>query len=143
MPTLLDLLGFVNPEADALPGESFAPVLRGGSLNREDSAVVIGDEYGPNRMLRTPDWKYVRRFPDGPNELYHLAVDPGEKQNRVDQPEYRAVQAAMREHLDAWFDRYVIPDLDGARLTACQGKGQTGLVHGCASGEGLFNPVNR
>jgi arylsulfatase A-like enzyme len=29
MPTLLDYLGMANPEADSLPGVSFAPVLRG------------------------------------------------------------------------------------------------------------------
>ncbi len=32
-------------------------------------------------MVRTRDWKYVHRYPDGPHELYDLARDPGERAN--------------------------------------------------------------
>ena len=39
------------------------------------------DEYGPNRMIRGRRFKYVARYPYGPNELYDLETDPGETKN--------------------------------------------------------------
>ena len=42
----------------------------------DDTPVFVLDEYGPTRMIRTHRWKYVHRYPDGPNELYDLANDP-------------------------------------------------------------------
>ncbi len=42
-------------------------------------SIVVFDEYGPVRMIRTREWKYVHRYPYGPHELYHLAGDPGER----------------------------------------------------------------
>ena len=140
MPTLLDYLGLETSGADPRPGQSFAGLLRGESLDREEEFVVIGDEYGPNRMLRTRDWKYVHRFPGGPNELYHLAADPGERHNLVDSDEHRSVQEQMREQLASWFARYSDPDLDGSRLSACKGRGQRDLIGGSPDGEGVFTP---
>ena len=83
-PTLLDYLGFENPDADALPGQSFAPLLRGEATPERDQVVVF-DEYGPVRMIRTHAWKYIHRYPHGPHVLYdlgndlrrNLASDPG------------------------------------------------------------------
>jgi choline-sulfatase len=140
MPTLLDYLGFTNPQADQLPGRSFAPVLRGEALNWTDEGIVICDEYGPNRMFRTSDWKYVHRFPSGPNELYHLAEDPEERINLVGDPAYAQRQVAMRARLDGWFETYACPELDGARLVGCKGWGQRDLVRNGPKGEVVFQP---
>ena len=46
--------------------------------------VVVYDEYGPVRMVRTKEWKYVHRYPYGPHELYDLVNDPDEKHNLID-----------------------------------------------------------
>ena len=62
MPTMLDYLGIANPEADRLPGRSFASLLRGEDWDSQDQVVVF-DEYGPTRMIRTAAWKYVHRYP--------------------------------------------------------------------------------
>ena len=129
MPTILDYLGLENPMGNELPGRSFAPILRGEkSLNNEEQ-IVVCDEYGPNRMLRTREWKYVQRYPDGPNELYCLAKDPREHQNLIDDSRYREVQLDMQRRLSRWFERYVTADLDGAKLTKCRGSGQLGRVN--------------
>ena len=133
LPTLLDYLNMENPEADSLPGRSFAPLLRGESLTGRDSVVVF-DEYGPVRMIRTREWKYVHRYPYGPHELYSLVSDPGEEQNLIDRPEHAAVQGELRAKLERWFVRYVNPEIDGAR-EAVAGKGQMGLAG--ARGDGV------
>ena len=128
MPTLLDYLGMENSESEQLPGRSFAPILRNERLVQDHNEVVICDEYGPNRMLRTADWKYIHRYPAGPNELYHLAKDPGETQNLADRPEHDEVKRTMLGRLDKWFDQYVLGELDGSRQYTCEGRGQLNVV---------------
>jgi len=50
-PTLADYLSLDAPDAERLPGQSFAPILRGqGTPGRRD--VFVYDEYGPVRMVR-------------------------------------------------------------------------------------------
>ncbi len=126
LPTLLEYLGMENPEADDLPGRSFAPILRGEERTGRDSVVVF-DEYGPTRMIRTREWKYIHRYPYGPHELYDLVNDPGEEVNLIDRPEHAAVQGSLRAELERWFVRYADPEIDGAR-EAVAGKGQMGLA---------------
>ena len=113
MPTLLDCLGLPVPEGEGLPGCSFLPVLTGASDTGRDLVVVYA-EYGPTRMLRTREWKYVHRYPYGPNELYDLVNDPDERQNRVDDPAHGQRIREMRQQLAEWFARYVDPAMDGA-----------------------------
>ena len=48
---------------------------------KDERSIVIVDEYGPVRMVRNHDWKLVQRYPEGPNELYHLSQDPDEEVN--------------------------------------------------------------
>jgi arylsulfatase A-like enzyme len=124
-PTLLDYLGFENPDAAALPGQSFAPLLRG-EVAPERDHVVVFDEYGPVRMIRTRAWKYVHRYPYGPHELYDLINDPAEARNLVDDPAQAARLMEMEAELEAWFARYVDPHCDGAKEPVT-GKGQVDL----------------
>ena len=123
-PTILDVLGIQAPGMDALPGRSFASAL-GGGKDAGHGAVVIYDEYGPVRMARTRDWKYVHRYPYGPHELYDLARDPGERTNLFDRLPQRPDAAArlleLKAILDTWFTRYADPARDGSR------EGVTGL----------------
>ena len=117
MPTLLDYVDLPLPDIGPAPGSSFAPILRGEEVGGRD-AVVIFDEYGPVRMARTQDWKYVQRSfggPDGPDELYDLAGDPDERRNLVDDPAQAQRIGDMRAMIDDWFARYVNPARDGLR----------------------------
>ena len=114
MPTLLEMCGVPYQPKKELPGRSFARVLTGESDSFRDE-VVVYDEYGPVRMIRTREWKLVHRYPDGPDELYDLVNDPGERDNRIDDPALQALRQAMQARLTHWFDCYVDPALDGSR----------------------------
>lgn len=122
-PTLAELVGGSVP--DGLPGRSFLPTLRG-----EDGwdAVVIVDEYGPVRMLRTRDWKYIHRYPYGPHQLFDLVNDPDERHNLADDPNQAERIVAMRRELDQFFLQYADPAMDGSR------EGVTGLGQLCRAG---------
>ncbi len=126
MPTLLDYLGLSLTHVARLPGRSFAPVLRG-ETGREHPFVVVCDEYGPVRMIRTADWKYVHRYPYGPNELYDLERDPGERRNLLTEGMEQDIAQALRAQLQEWFCRYADPARDGVR-EAVTGAGQRGLA---------------
>jgi len=114
MPTLLDYLGLSIPTDRDLPGHSFAPLLRGGSVPTADHVVVF-DEYGPVRMIRTDEWKYVYRHAQGPDELFDLHNDPGERRNLASDPAQADRMRGMKGAMDDWFSRYVIPSRDGLR----------------------------
>ncbi len=112
-PTLLDYAGLPPDRSPRMPGRSFAALLSDGQVP-PDGGVVVYDEYGPTRMLRTREWKYVHRHPAGPHELYDLANDPDERRNRIDDPTSAPTVAVLRARLDAWFARHVDPLQDGA-----------------------------
>jgi arylsulfatase A-like enzyme len=132
-PTMVDYLGLAHVPAHPKPGRSFRALLDGVARSpdadaaRVHEAVVVYDEYGPVRMVRTQEWKYVHRWPDGPHELFNLVNDPGERRNRVDDPRCAAVSAELRGRLAGWFARYVHPARDGVDkgVTGC---GQLGRV---------------
>ncbi len=132
MPTLLDYLGMEHLEAEALPGKSFAPLLQGKSMD-DRNHVVVYDEYGPVRMIRNKQWKYVHRYPYGPHELYDIAKDQEEKVNLIDEPQTQKIVAQMNSDLGRWFHRYVDPKKDGTK-EAVTGKGQ--LRRAGLAGEG-------
>lgn len=138
MPTLLDAVGLPEPEGVSPPGRSFLPLFLGEGSGGRDS-VVVYDEYGPVRMIRTRGWKYVHRYPYGPHELYDLRNDPGERENLVHEPEHGARVQEMRQRLADWFAQYVDSAVDGARFPVT-GRGQRTRVGPRSCGEGVFHP---
>jgi choline-sulfatase len=114
LPTLLDYLDLPIPTQQNLPGESFLPQLLGESGGRDH--VVIYDEYGSTRMVRTTDWKYVHRYPNGQNELYDLVNDPGERDNLVEDQNQVSRVTEMKGMLETWFEKYVRPKKDGKAI---------------------------
>ena len=138
MPTLLQYLGLPRPQGENLPGRSFLPLLLGESeIGRE--SVVIYDEYGPTRMIRTREWKYVHRYPYGPHELYDLVNDPDERHNLVEELEQHQRIEKMRQWLADWFARYVDPAVNGASLPVT-GAGQRTRIGPQNCGENCFYP---
>ena len=137
MPTLLEYLGLENPAASGLPGRSFAGLLRGQGLAGRES-VVVYDEYGPVRMIRTEDWKYVHRYPYGPHELYDLASDPDERDNLVDDAAHEGKVTELKGGLEGWFAQYVDPLVDGTHEPVT-GKGQLGRAGPAGKGERNFS----
>jgi len=121
-PTLLEYLDLPLPEGGNLPGRSFLSVLRGEKESHCDH-VVIFDEYGPVRMIRTDEWKYVHRYPNGPHDLFHLTEDPDERVNLATEPAYSGRIRELRAEMEAWFARYVDPARDGLREPVENGQG--------------------
>lgn len=126
MPTLLDYLGLKPLDMAKRPGVSFVPALLGQDFERPGGIVVM-DEYGPNRMLRDQRYKYIARYPYGPNALYDLKSDPGEQDNLLAHGGFEALEQELRGRLEKWFAKYVNPEIDGAR-EAVFGSGQIGLA---------------
>jgi arylsulfatase A-like enzyme len=114
LPTLLDYLDVPFVDDGSLPGCSYRSVWMGEESEARDE-VVVYDEYGPVRMIRTHDWKYVHRYPYGPHELWDLVNDPGERRNLIDERQHAALVEEMRARMARWFERYVDPQRDGLR----------------------------
>ena len=139
-PTLLDLAGIPQPEASPpRPGRSLAPLLTGGTLHGPER-VVVYNEYGLVRMIRSRHWKYVHRHPFGPHELYDLQRDPGELDNVAAAAENAARIAEFKAELDEWFVRHADPRRNGLH-EAVTGRGQMNLAGPAARGEPNFGPI--
>lgn len=138
-PTILELCGITPNRDDMRPGRSFAKLLTSdepGAYKPNDEIIVMS-EYGPARMIRTKEWKYIRRYPYGPHELYDIAEDPGETVNLFGRPEYSALTEDLKYRMERWFERYTDPKRDG-RLEENHGLGQTGRVGLEAKGKTVF-----
>ena len=93
-------------------GKAVSPrCLGSGDAGRE--SVVVYDEYGPTRMVRTREWKYIHRYPEGPNELYDLANDPDERENRIGDAVQASRAGEMKTMMEDWFATYADPEKDG------------------------------
>ena len=126
LPTLLEYTAVPAADAQLRPGVSFAPALEGRTFTQQEEVVVL-DEYGPNRMIRDRRYKYITRYPYGPNELYDLQSDPGETTNLLKDAAWQQLGQEMKQRLEEWFARYVNPAIDGAK-EAVFGSGQIGLA---------------
>lgn len=126
MPSLLEMAGIAYQHPPELPGQSFAALMEGRSQER-DECIVVYDEYGPVRMVRSKEWKYVHRYPYGPHELYDLVHDSDERCNLIDEPPHALKVEQMRAMLADWFHTYVDPAIDGAREPVT-GRGQLDLA---------------
>jgi arylsulfatase A-like enzyme len=137
LPTVLEFAGVPDQVPAGLPGRSFAGLLRGETASGHERVVVF-DEYGPVRMIRTHAWKYVHRYPYGPHELYDLRNDPHEKCNLFGtEAVHQQHEVRLRRELEDWFLKHVDPRCDGVR-EAVTGKGQVGLAGHKASGHAAF-----
>ncbi len=122
-PTILDMAG-INYTLDELqPGHSMLPLLEGRPSAQPSQDVMIYDEYGATRMIRTEKYKYVHRFPRGPHELYDLEKDPGETENLYGKDGYAEICRQLRARMLDWFEQYTDPARDGTKEAAC-GTGQ-------------------
>ena len=126
-PTILDYVGIDHKDDAELPGTSFSNLLMDKPFGR-NKPVFVMDEYGPTRMIRTSDWKYVHRYNDDPNELYDLNNDPEEVSNLFEDPNYEEIIQDLFEKLERWYEEYTDPIMDG-RKNAVKGRGQIGRVY--------------
>ena len=73
-------------------------------------------EHSKATMCRTRDYKYVRRLYES-DELYDLRRDPGELENRINDPAYAQILAELRERMLSWYQETcdVVPYKTDAR----------------------------
>jgi len=111
LPTVLNYLGLEDkmPHKPHLPGRDYSAVLRGQQIEWDN---VIYYEFENCRMIRTLDWKYTRRFPDGPDELYDLRNDPCEQKNLAHDQECADIKDQLYQQLAEFFDYYADPKYD-------------------------------
>jgi arylsulfatase A-like enzyme len=109
MPSLLDYLHLGEKTLDVSPGRNYGPVLRGESVSWDGT---IFHEFEHARMIRTDRWKYTWRYPEGPDELYDMENDSGERSNLVGNASAVDVIADLRERINAFFDRYADSEFD-------------------------------
>jgi arylsulfatase A-like enzyme len=88
LPTLLDLMGLAHETHD-MHGRSFRAVVEGHTDVHRESCVT-GYHAGADRAVRHHDadtgrqWSLILRPEGEPDELYDLAADPRERDNRID-----------------------------------------------------------
>ena len=141
-PTICELIGVDAP--DFLQGRSILPVMRK-EVDEVNDAIfaelTYHAAYEPQRAIRTPRWKYIRRYGDRlrpvlPNvddsptkdllladgwgdielsreALHDLRFDPVEAHNLIDAPHCAEIADELRARLDAWMRETEDPLLDG------------------------------
>lgn len=111
LPSTLEYLGLGSdlPARPVCPGRNYAPVLRGEKTAWNDEVFY---EFENVRSIRTRDWRYIHRFPNGPHELYDHRSDPDERKNVVDEPAQRARRDDLERRLTSFFARYADPQYD-------------------------------
>jgi arylsulfatase A-like enzyme len=106
-PTLLELAGADKAASrTALDGVSFMPLLRGGAtLPRRElfwhyPHYWNGGKVAPYSVARVGDWKLIRFYETGQEELYNLRDDLGEQRDLAGTQAEKRRELAVR--LDSW-----------------------------------------
>ncbi|HEV8131345.1 MAG TPA: sulfatase-like hydrolase/transferase [Acidobacteriota bacterium] len=105
-PTILAIAQLPRPAGVIIRGRNFLPLLRGERIDWDNEFY---GEYSQHhytethlRMFRTPDWKLVLDFKNKQRgELYHLAEDPEETRNRIDDPASQKMKDYLRRKIVA------------------------------------------
>jgi arylsulfatase A-like enzyme len=111
MATILDYVGYPDIVIPNSPGRSFAPVLRGQSM--EDWVQEVYFEHEESRAIRRPRYSYWKRHSlAGKNELYDLDVDPEANTDVYGRPEYADIAQQLDAKVSRFFARYADPQYD-------------------------------
>jgi arylsulfatase A-like enzyme len=115
LPTIMSLLGLPLEEQTidgtrlARPARDLSPLLHGDGTDWEE---VHFYEFENVRAIRTPQWKYIERIHQSPNELYDLDADSDEHDNLYGQPEHEQTLLSLRRRLHEFFDKHADPKWD-------------------------------
>jgi arylsulfatase A-like enzyme len=107
VPTLCDLTATALPSRN-LCGRSYLAIATGKPLPKKQPwrSTVLG-HYQDTGMVRVERYKLVlRNDGKGPGELYDLGVDPREKVNQYDNPQFLTVRTSLAAQLARWRQNY-------------------------------------
>jgi arylsulfatase A-like enzyme len=115
--TLVDYADLTLPgyTPKSYPGRSFLSLLDNSDSISDWRTIQFG-EYGNLRMIRTETHKLVRRYPDGPCELFDLRRDPRETTNLFTDPAHQPVVQSLSACIDEYFSTYEDPSHSGLRV---------------------------
>ncbi|MGA2268019.1 MAG: sulfatase-like hydrolase/transferase [Bryobacteraceae bacterium] len=107
VPTLCDLTGAGLP-ARSLCGRSYLPLATGKPLPKKQPwRTTVFGHLQNTEMAREKRYKLVLRDRGkGPDELYDLPVDPRERVNQYDNPQYLTVRTSLAAELSRWKQSY-------------------------------------
>ena len=108
-PTLIDYFALEKDSEHNYPGNSFLPLLHGKTIQKED---IVYFEFITVRGVQTPQWKYIKRFPEGPHELYHLTSDPEERHNVYGEVSNKQITYELDALLTKFFSEHASPEFD-------------------------------
>ncbi len=108
-PTLLTLTGLNPPQGFKLQGTDLSPaLLHGREINHGAYGAVL-----TKRMVVSGQHKFIVNFATDTRELYHLADDPWERRNVLDQEPERA--KVLERMLSTWVDGVLVGTRDPVR----------------------------
>jgi arylsulfatase A-like enzyme len=107
VPTICEIAG-APPPAGNLPGRSYLALAGGKPLPKKQPwRTTVFAVSGDTAMARNDRYKLVvRNEGKGPGELYDDKVDPREKVNQYDNPQFMTVRAALQAELGKWIKKY-------------------------------------
>jgi len=113
--TILEAAG--GDRAQTGPGASYLAMLQGRKQSWRDAQFC---EYGNARMIRTWQWKYIKRYA-GPNgvfadELYDLLNDPRERINLAGEKTHSVQITQLRSRLEEHFSKFEEPSRRGTDI---------------------------
>jgi arylsulfatase A-like enzyme len=107
VPTICDITPAELPERN-LCGRSYLALASGRPLPKKQPwRTTVFAQDGDTAMARSDRYKLiVRREGKGPGELYDDRVDPREKFNQYDNPQFMTVKASLQAELAKWKQKY-------------------------------------
>lgn len=107
VPTVCDLVGVEIP-ARNLCGRSYVPLVQVKELPKTAPwRMSVCAHLGNTDLAREDRYKFVSRNDGkGPNELYDLMVDPTEKENQAENPQFLTLHRELTGIIDKWKKDY-------------------------------------
>jgi arylsulfatase A-like enzyme len=104
VPTICDITPAQLPERN-LCGRSYLALASGRPLPKKQPwRTTVFAQYGDTAMARSDRYKLIARSEGG--ELYDDKVDPREKLNQYDNPQFMTVKASLQAELGKWRQKY-------------------------------------
>ena len=104
VPTICDITPAQLPERN-LCGRSYLALAGGKPLPKKQPwRTTVFAQYGNTAMARSDRYKLIARSEAG--ELYDDKVDPREKLNQYDNPQFMTVKASLQAELGKWQQKY-------------------------------------